>query len=407
MPEPAVRHRLRPLTAALLLPLAAAAAPDLIAPRWVLIPQVDVAATRDSNVYRTPDQERDDLFIEPELSLRYASSTETNRWHLRAAGFVAGRAYADEDTQDFETFGQEVELCYGGDGPARLALLQGFRRVEDLDRHTPDSAYIRRTPELLQDINSQSARRDLLDVGVALEQRLTDKSDALFVYQFDAVDYDQAGLLDLLGHLAQAELAHQLTDRSDLYTDLRYAWQEQTDGPGSAEVIKGRVGLRSRRSDALLGKVGLGLQRYAWDGVAGDDAEESVSVDLALDWQASDKTKVYGGLNNGSQLSSLYEQNALDFITTWIGLTHAWTTCTTLGLRASYRRDEYLDPVADGDQQRTRRDQRYQLAARADYRAPSRPWGVYAQVAQEYVVSTLDSVEYDDNRLTLGAQVAY
>ena len=375
--------------------------------RWALIPRVDLSATYDDNVYRTGSRERDDLFVEPELSLDYRSSTETNRWMLMGTGFYAHRFYAQEDSLDFDAFGEELKLRYQGDGPGRWEAIQGFRRMEDVDRHVPESDYIRLTSIQLQDINSLSARRDILDGGIAYAHQLTDKSEGSMSYRYSSLGYDDSTLLDLGAHLLQAEAAYQVSEKSILYADLGYSRQEQDKGGGSADLALGHLGARTRHSEKLVGKFGLGFQYYDRSSAEGADNEQGVSVDTAFDWLASEKVTLHGGLNNGHQLSSFYEDNGLAYVNTWAGLTYRWTEQFQLWLRGLYRRDSYIDDVASGDLLREREDERYEMSARLNYRANSTRWEAYVQASHEIVESTLPEYEYDDTRLTLGTQVAY
>ena len=375
--------------------------------RWALIPRVDLSATYDDNVYRTGNRERDDFFVEPELSLDYRSSTETNRWMLRGSGFYAHRFYAQEDSLDFEAFGEELKLRYQGDGPGRWEVIQGFRRMEDVDRHVPESDFIRLTSVQLQDINSMSARRDILDGGAAYAHEFTDKSEGSLTYRYSSVGYDDSNLLDLDAHLLQAETAYLISEKSVLYADLGYSRQEQNQGGGSADLALGHLGARTRHSEKLVGKFGLGFQYYDRSTTAGAKNEQGLSVDTSFDWLASEKVTLHGGLNNGHQLSSFYENNGLAYVNTWAGLTYRWTEQIQLWLRGLYRRDSYIDDVASGDLLREREDERYEMSARLNYRANSTRWEAYVQASHEIVESTLPEYEYDDTRLTLGTQVAY
>jgi hypothetical protein len=198
-----------------------------------------------------------------------------------------------------------------------------------------------------------------------------------------------------------------VSDKSSVFADAQYGLEGQDNGGETADVVKGRLGLRTRGADKVLGRAGVGLQRYERTRDVGDTSEDTVSFDLSLEWQALEKVLAYGGVNNGSQLSSFYEENALDYINSWLGLVYRWTPQTTLGLRGSYRRDEYMDPVLAAGEEQERRDQRYLAAARIDYQAPSERWGLFLQLAQEHVVSTLDEVEYDDTRVTLETRMSY
>lgn len=375
--------------------------------QWVLVPYLNLGATYDDNVYRTSSGTTNDVFLEPEVGLTYRSSTATNQWNLLGDAFYLSRFYGDEGDLDFDAFGQELKLRVGGEGNTRVELLESFRRMEDVDRRMPESEFIGLSSYSLQDINSLSARRDLLDVGATGSQRLSDRTDAALAYRYSAADYDSKDLLDLDGHLFQAESSYVATDKSDVYADLRYGNQDQDGDGASADLINGHVGLRTRAADKLVGRAGMGWEYYTWTKAGRDETENTVSFDVSLDWKAMDKVSLFGGVNNGNQLSSFYSDNALTFVNTWAGVAYQWLPQTKLWLRGTYRRDRYLDPVLEQEVYRDRRDERFSFSIRADYLAPSQRWGLYAEASHEEVLSTLDSVEYDNTRLSVGSRLMY
>ena len=395
------------LALAWLLVAGAATAQEVPPQRWVLVPYLNLGASYDDNVYRASSGTTNDVFLESEVGVSYRSSTATNQWHLLGDAFYLSRFYGEESDLDFNAFGEELKLRVGGEGATRVEVMEGFRRMEDVDHRTPESAFIGLSSYNLQDINSLSARRDLLDAGLAGEQRMSDRTDVALAYRYSFADYDDQDLLDLDGHLVQAESSYVASDKSAVYADLRYGSQDQEGGGASADLINGHVGVRTRAADKLVGRAGVGWEYYAWTQNGRDETEDTVSFDLSADWQAMDKVSLYGGVNNGNQLSSFYSDNALTFINTWAGVAYQWLPQMKLWLRGTYRRDRYLDPVIEQEVSQDRRDERVEVSVRADYLAPSQRWGFYAEASREHVLSTIDSVEYDNTRLTLGTRLMY
>ena len=80
---------------------------------WALSPYVDLNITHDSNVHKTRDGEIADTFVEPELGLRFSSSSEPMLMSLLGNLFYSRREYASEDDLSFDTFGDSVSFQYG------------------------------------------------------------------------------------------------------------------------------------------------------------------------------------------------------------------------------------------------------------------------------------------------------
>jgi len=374
---------------------------------WLLVSYVDVNITHDSNVYKTRENEIEDTFVEPELGLRFSSSSKPTRMSLLGNLFYSRREYASEDDQFFDTFGDSVSFQYGTEETCQIELIQSFRRLKDNDRHASDIEDSSLSADMVQDIHTLSAQRDVHQAGVAVARDVTDKVDLRVSYRFSDTTYDQDEFLDLDGHLGRAEAAYLMTDKSSAFLSLGYGIQNQEGTDGSAESLTARLGLETERTSKLNYKAAAGIERYKRPTESGDESTYSFNFEASASWFATQKITLRCGGQNGAQLSSFYRGNGLEYVSGWAGAGYRWSPSVTLSARGIYRQDDYLDPVPNGESTIDREDKRAEGHARIDYVAPSNELRLYLEVSQEYVDSNIDSVDYVDTRVILGTTVRY
>jgi len=374
---------------------------------WALSPYVDLNITHDSNVHKTRDGEIADTFVEPELGLRFSSSSEPMLMSLLGNLFYSRREYASEDDLSFDTFGDSVSFQYGTEETCQIELIQSFRRLKDNDRHASDIEDSSLSADMVQDIHTLSAQRDVHQAGVAVARNATDKIDLRVSYRFADTTYDKNEFLDLDGHLGRVEAAYLMTDRSSAFLNVGYGLQNQEGTDGSAKRVTARLGLETKGTEKLTYKAAGGVQRYTRPTKSGDESTDAFSFEASASWFATEQVTLRCGGQNGTQRSSFYSGNGLDYISGWAGVGYRWSPRITLSARGVYRQDDYLDPVAVGDGTIDRKDERAEGHARIDHVAPSNALRLYLEVSQEYVDSNIDSVDYEDTRVILGATVRY
>ena len=77
-------------------------------------------------------------------------------------------------------------------------------------------------------------------------------------------------------------------------------------------------------------------------------------------------------------------------------------------VRGVYREDDYLDPVTHQGVTKDRFDKRMEGHARIDYLAPGGGFlRIYLEATYDKVDSNFDFVDYEDQRIILGANVRY
>jgi hypothetical protein len=406
-----VRHSrtIRVLAAFWLLPaLVALSEPGLgfRAGSWVLSPYLTLNFTRDSNIYKTGQDETADLFLEPELGLRYSSTSEERLLLLSGNGFYSRRDYSREKNLNFDTFGNSVSLKAGDKNESSLEALHTFRRLTDNDRHASDIETSALSSDMVQDIHTLSAKRDVQQAGLLYDQRLSDKTHMALAYRYISMTYGNSANLDLDGNVGQADGSLRLTDKTSATLTGLIGSQHQEGTSGSALLGSLRAGAKTTGSDKMVYNASIGVERYALPGESGNPSD-SMSFNFIAYWYATAKVTVRSGGENGSQLSSFYEGNGLSYKSFWTGIGYQWTPETTVSLRAIFRQDDYLNLVDVDGSQLDRRDQRVEGHARVDYVTPAKMATVFLEMAYSYVDSNINSVDYRDTSLSAGLSVHY
>ncbi len=408
---------------------------------WVLSPYVEVNVSHDSNVYKDGTNMISDSFIEPELGLRFSSSAETNMFLIKGNLFLSDRTYEAESNRDFTTYGDHLTLQLGNGRKSMFELIQSYRFLDDNDRHASDIESSRLAGEMVEDSNALDLERELNQLGASLMRRMSDRLLLSLSYRYSGVHYPNETHdrllrkqeeyvpegLDLDGHIWQLEGAWGMTDKTDVLLTLRQGlqYQETTDDP--AELTTIRLGLQTQGAQKLVYHLGAGLEYYARpyeprfdeadldeldvyvdeDGVHGDRDQVSFNFNAAADWFITEKLTFRIGGYNGTEFSSFYEQNGMEYVSGWLGLGYRWRPSWIFSMRGIYRHDDYLDPVTHEGVTKDRKDTRVEGHARVDYVAPGNFLRVYFEAIYDEVDSNFDFVDYDGRRLILGAIVQY
>ena len=408
---------------------------------WVLSPYVELNYTHDSNVYKDGTNVISDTFFEPELGLRFSSSTETNTFLVKGNLFVSDRSYDTESNRDFMTYGDHLTLQLGNGRKSMFEVIQSYRFLDDNDRHASDIESSRLSGEMVEDSNALDLERELNQLGASLMRRMSDKLLLSLSYRYSGVHYPNETHdrlrrkqeeyvpegLDLDGHIWQLEGAWGVTDKTDVLLTLRQGLQYQEDTDEPAELTTIRLGLQTQGAQKLVYHLGAGLEYYARpyeptfdeadldetdvqideDGVHSNDDQISFSFNAAADWFITEKLTFRIGGYNGTEFSSFYEQNGMEYVSGWAGLGYRWRPSWIFSMRGIYRHDDYLDPVTHEGVTKDRKDVRVEGHGRIDYIAPGNFLRVYFEAIYDEVDSNFDFVDYVDRRLILGAIVQY
>ncbi|NLG35416.1 MAG: hypothetical protein GX548_08695 [Lentisphaerae bacterium] len=387
---------------------------------WVLNPYFELTLTDTSNVYKDRFDPIRDTFIEPELGIRFSSSSETNCFNIVGSLFYSERKYAHEKTRDFSTYGDSLTFRGGHGRRASVELIQSYRHLDDNDRHASDFETSELAGDMVQDSNTLDLERDIHQIGGTLARRFTDKLEAGVSYRYSGVLYEnlthdrldpkQLGVpygLDLHGHIWQVDGGLALTDKTDATLTFRHGRQYQEDTDGSARMETLRLGLKTKNASKTIYHAGIGVEQYRRPPHIDDKARLSFNYNFAVDWFLTEKITFRSGGFNGTQFSSFYQSNALEYYSIWAGLGYRWRPSTTFSVRGVYRFDDYLDPVTHEGVTRDRKDTRLTGHLRADYLATRGSVRLFAEATYDEVISNFDFVEYEDIRIVLGIHLRY
>lgn len=408
---------------------------------WVLSPYLELNLTDDSNVYKDGTNVIADTFFEPELGLRFSSSAETNTFLIKGNLFFSDRTYDNESNRDFTSYGDHLTLQLGNGRKSMLEVVQSYRFLDDNDRHASDIEASRLSGEMVEDSNALDLERELHQLGASLSRRMSDKLQLALTYRYSGVHYPNVTHerlarkqeeyvpegLDLDGHILQLEGAWGLTDKTDVTLTLRQGLQYQETTEDPAELTTLRLGLQTQGAQKLVYHLGAGLEYYARqfqtrfdeadvgaddvqvdeEGVHSDNDQISFNFNAAADWFITEKLTFRIGGYNGTEFSSFYEQNGMNYISGWAGLGYRWKPSWTFSMRGICRHDDYLDPVTHEGVTKDRKDLRVEGHGRIDYVAPGNFLRIFFEAVYDEVDSNFDFVDYVDRRLILGAVIQY
>lgn len=367
---------------------------------WMFSPYVNLRETYDSNVDKSPVNKLDDFFFDSEGGLKMGYSAYAI--DFSGLGYLGYRNYSDLTDKDFSSGGEILKFKQGTHDTFVIEADQTFRRVEDIDMHGSESAVMGVSPDSVLD-SSAVSRRDINNVGVSVGRDLTDKMTLDVGYRFDDVNYADPTLFDIQNHIGQAEGSWRLTDKTDSLVTLLGGIQDNGVISDPANYYIGRVGLKTRGTDKVIFKGGVGAQLY--ERPSSDDVT-SFNYDLSAAWIVTEKISLQAGGRNGTVLSSLYAANGSAYNVVWAGASCRLIPTLVLSANASYRQDDYLDPVAVAGGTKDRTDKGTGLGVRADYMTPAKFMKLYTEAQYQNVESTL-SPTYDETRIMLGMKLQY
>ena len=367
---------------------------------WVFSPYANLRETYDSNVDKTPLNKRDDFFLDSEAGLKMGYSAYAI--DFSGLGYLGNRNYSDLTDKNFSQGGEILKFKQGTHDTFVIEADQTFRRVEDIDLHGSEAAVLGVSPDSVLD-SSATSRRDINNVGVSVGRDLTDKMTLDVGYRFDDVNYADPTIFDIQNHIGQGEGSFRLTDKTDSFFTLLGGIQDNGVISDPANYYVSRLGLKTRGTDKVIFKGGMGAQLYERPG---REDLTTFSYDLSASWIATDKIAFQAGGRNGTVLSSLYADNGSDYNTVWAGASYRLIPTIVLSGNASYRQDDYLDPVKVPGGTKDRTDKGAGLGARVDYMTPAKFMKLYAETQYQNVESTL-SPTYDETRVMVGVNLQY
>jgi hypothetical protein len=375
---------------------------------WNIRPYAEVGVAFDDNVYRSGANEVDDVYFDPKAGLLFRTSAEATMLTLSGGGFYNRREYMDESSRNNDSYGVGLSLELGFGEKSTAQIVAGYRLIEDEDTFGPVTQLKGVNRGLIQDIDASSKEREVVDAGVAFDRTLSDRTTGSLGLIYSALDYDDPAALDLTGVIGQGSVDHDLTDKLGVFGLARVGMQEQDGDNQTADSIVGQLGLSLKPTDKLTLRAGAGAESYSREIPGQEDIDtDNFSFSLVLDLQATDKLKLSAGAYNGTQLSSAFSDNAIEFLNSFIGARFDVSSTLDLNIRAVYRKDDFVDPIVRDGVSVDREDERIQLVVRANYRPPVDYLQVFAQVSTEDVDSSIQTIDYTRTVVMGGVSVAY
>jgi hypothetical protein len=374
--------------------------------QWLISPSVSGSATYDSNVLLTQDNEESDTFMEGVVALDvlYMGGKVTLGCRL----FGISRTYSDTEDLDYSSAGESLRLEYRRPSGMVVQADQSYRVVEDLDRSglSPAPGDVSAIASPVAALTAaERSRRQLLNGGVRVGGDLTDKMDASLAYAYAMVNYDLAHIFDTREHVGLAEAGYRVTDKTVALLNLQYGMEDSDAFGENTDFAAARVGFRSRGTDKLQYKGGVGWQSYMRPDDAGDDVS-GVSVNMIGQWQATAKMAVQGGVRNDVTASSSYRNNVRETSSAWAGLNCKPVTSIEGILSASYSHEEHEDSVdVGGGEMRKPKNDSGTVSARLTYTAPVQFLSLFAEASYTMVDSNIS--DYNEVRTGAGVTVRY
>jgi hypothetical protein len=374
--------------------------------QWLISPSISGSAIYDSNVLLTQDNEESDTFMEGVVALDvlYMGGKVTLGCRL----FGISRTYSDMEDLDYSSAGESLRLEFRRPSGMVVQADQSYRVVEDLDRSglSPAPGDVSATASPVAALTAaERSRRELLNAGVRVSGDMSDKVDASLAYAYAMADYDLDFLFDSSEHVALAEGGYRITDKTVAILNLQYGMADSDAFSDNTDFAAVRAGFRSRGTDKVQYKGGVGWQTYMRPDGAGDDVN-GVSVNVIGQWQATDKVMVFAGARNDLVASSLYRNNVRETSSVWIGLNCKPITSIETVINGGYSREEHEDPVdVGGGEMKARKDDSASVSARITYTAPVQFVSVFAEATYAMVDSNIS--DYNEVRTGAGVTVRY
>lgn len=375
---------------------------------WSVRPYAELGVAFDDNVYRTGDDEVDDTYLDPMVGILFQTSADASKLTLSGGGFYNRREYMDEDDRSSDSYGAGLSLDAVLGDKSKAQAIGGYRLIEDEDIFGSVVELSGVNRGLIQDIDAASTEREVVDAGVAFNHAFSDSTSGSLGYTYSALDYDNPASIDLSGMLGQGSVDHNLSAKMGVFGLVRAGTQEQDGDNQSADSITGQLGVKLTPTDKLTLRLGAGAESYSREIPGAEDVDsDNFSYSLALDLETTDKLTLNAGAYNGTQLSSAFANNAIEYMNTFLGARFEVSSTLDLNLRAIYRQDDYVDPVNLNGTNVGREDDRIQFVVRANYRPPVDYLQLFAQFSTEDVDSSVNSVDYTRNLVLAGVTVAY
>jgi hypothetical protein len=351
---------------------------------WLLRPHLSASVKYDSNVFLRETDEISDWSVTIGYGLQLTRSTDTLA--LSASLWGESQRYDRLSDQDHDDWGGDFFLGIETEADSTISIQLKYANVEDVDYQATS----------IQDY-------ELWKAGVNAGKYVTEQLRAEVRYDYTLKSYALDDLFDWNRHLGTVELASDLTDHSAALF-VGQAGVLDSDGNQDRGVyFNTLLGLQSRRTDKVVGKLGIG--------VIGLESDEIEVTDLGwvaeIDWQMSPLWSLSILSDRVIEPASISRNNYHVISSFSSALRYRPLSSIQVTLRMGYKYYDLQNDYSLGGNQFQKQEDLYLTSLRFDYLAPGGfvEWFVQAEAAEQE--STIDGLDYSRYGLMSGIIVRY
>jgi len=348
-----------------------------------LLPYADLMSIYDSNVETQPSNEKDDVSFRLKIGAGFKNTSEKVK--LDADLWGLSEKYLDLKDEDHDDFGESINLEWPEMGRFSFGVNESYEDIQSLDYA----------------VGSIQARK-LMRLGTHAGSKITEKMNADLSYSFSDTDYESPRQFDWNEHIVSLVGLHDMTDKTAGKVKIGANFQSSDANVKDGTCVSALFGVKSRQTEKLTGEAGIGVMN-----LSGEDEATRLAFDAGADWKATEKVNVFMNARNGFEPSVLDENNYN--LTTRATLGAKWAFVESFSLMGSgaYARNDYLNDVVVSGESMTKQDDTLTGTVRLTYNAPSKYLKIYLEGKYEDKNSTLDSNDYDQTQVTIGALCSY
>lgn len=348
-----------------------------------LMPYADLMSIYDSNVETQPNNEKDDVSFRLKIGTGFRNTAEKVK--LEADLWGLSEKYIDLKDENHDDFGESLSFQMLDLGKFNFGIEESYQDIQSLDYA----------------VGSIQARK-LTRLGALTGVRITEKLNASLAYGFHDTAYESPRQFDWSEHVVSLVGIHDMTEKTSGKVSVGANFQSSDANVEDGTYVSALIGIKSRQTEKLTGEAGIGIMS-----LSGEADATRFAFNAGADWKAVEKVNVFVNAKNGFEPSVLDENNYN--LTTRATLGAEWAFVDSFSLMGSgaYARNDYLNDVVVNNEAVTKQDDTLTGTVRLTYKAPCKHFRVYLEGRYEDKNSTLDSNDYTQTQVTVGALCSY
>lgn len=393
----------------------------------VVNPFVEGLITSDSNVNLTETNEIQDVFYNFTGGAQFHFGPQD--FTVDGRGFFLLRRYDQMFERDFENWGERLAVKIGSTETASILIDQNYRLINDYDSSTLFAETLRPEAQNLSLTYDRStrSRRTLSDAGIMARRDMTDKIQTDIGAAFSSERYATNALFSVRRLTGKGEASYGITEKTFIIANVEYVFEQNESCVDDATALIIRGGMKTRSTDKMSLRAAVGMERYhrpltineatvlrlQGAGVGNEEAnlgkvDQALSFEASGKWMITEKITIEFAGHTAIQSVPQYP-NTLDLVSAGsVSAVYATRENTiSLALTGSYRRDDYLNPVWEQQQEWDRLDERLAGLIRLDYLPPRQFLSLYLEGGYGQATSTIPIYQCDQSRITAGFSLRY